>query len=113
MKYTTAGAFRTALQQRIPIEGEARGVSIARVRKEIVFERLLARLTVVAPGRWVLKGGLALDFRLGSIAQGRDDGAEVRIVVDFVASLSEAQALAMHHRLTGISLGSVLHAASP
>lgn len=73
MKYTTAGAFRAALQQRIPREGDARGVSIARIRKEIVFERLLARLTVVAPGRWVLKGGLALDFRLGAIARATND----------------------------------------
>jgi hypothetical protein len=30
-----------------------------------VFDRLLARLVVVAPNRWVLKGALALDFRLG------------------------------------------------
>ena len=48
-------------------------MSIARIRKEIVFERLLARLTVVAPGRWVLKGGLALDFRLGAIARATND----------------------------------------
>lgn len=73
MKYTTAGAFRAALQQRIPREGDARGVSIARIRKEIAFGRLLARLTVVAPGRWVLKGGLALDFRLGAIARATND----------------------------------------
>jgi hypothetical protein len=30
-----------------------------------VFDRLLARLAVAASGRWVLKGALALDFRLG------------------------------------------------
>jgi len=36
-----------------------------RVRKAITFERLLARLLVVAPDRWMLKGALALDFRLG------------------------------------------------
>jgi hypothetical protein len=30
----------------------------------VVFERLLARLAVAAPGKWALKGALALDFRL-------------------------------------------------
>jgi hypothetical protein len=29
--------------------------------KEVAFDRLLARIVVIAPGRWVLKGGLALD----------------------------------------------------
>ncbi len=35
-----------------------------RLRKEVVFDRLLARLLQVAPDRWLLKGALALDFRL-------------------------------------------------
>ena len=32
----------------------------------MVFERLLARLLIVAPDRWLLKGALALDLRLGT-----------------------------------------------
>ena len=44
-------------------------MSLARLRKEVAFDRLLARLLVVAPGRWVLKGGLALDFRFGERAR--------------------------------------------
>jgi hypothetical protein len=36
-----------------------------RLRKTVVFDRLLARLKEVAPDRWILKGALALDFRLG------------------------------------------------
>src|SRR5947209_20530018 len=35
-------------------------------RKLAAFERLLARLVVVAPDRWVLKGAVALHFRLGA-----------------------------------------------
>ncbi len=31
----------------------------------MVFERLLARLMVVAPDRWILKGAVALHFRVG------------------------------------------------
>ena len=41
-----------------------RGISLTRLRKEVVFDRLLARLLRVAPHRWLLKGALALDFRL-------------------------------------------------
>ncbi len=37
-----------------------------RLRKLVVFDRLIARLLVVAPDRWLLKGALALDLRLGA-----------------------------------------------
>ena len=42
---------------------------MVRLRKLVVFERLLSRLLVVAPERWVLKGGVALDFRFGERAR--------------------------------------------
>ena len=44
-------------------------MSLSRLRKEVAFDRLLARLLHVAPGRWVLKGGLALDYRFGDRAR--------------------------------------------
>ena len=65
MRYATANAFRTALEARLLARARETGVSIVRLRKTVVFDRLLARLLVVAPGRWHLKGALALDFRLG------------------------------------------------
>jgi len=64
MKYESAARFRQALEQRLGDRTKATGASLVRLRKTVVFDRLLARLTVAAPGRWVLKGGLALDFRL-------------------------------------------------
>ena len=45
------------------------GLSLVRLRKSVAFDRLLARLFAVAPDRWVLKGGLALDYRLGGKAR--------------------------------------------
>jgi len=65
VRYTTAGAFRIALETRLLARARESGVSIVRLRKTVVFDRLLARLLVVAPDRWHLKGALALDFRLG------------------------------------------------
>lgn len=48
-------------------------MSIVRLRKLAVFDRLLARLNEAAQGRWVLKGALALDFRLGGRARATKD----------------------------------------
>lgn len=73
MRYTTAGAFRAALETRLLARASESSVSIARLRKTVVFDRLLARLLVVAPGRWHLKGALALEFRLGSGTRGTKD----------------------------------------
>lgn len=64
MRYESAARFRQALEQRLGDRTKATGASLVRLRKTVVFERLLARLVAVALGRWVLKGGLALDFRL-------------------------------------------------
>jgi hypothetical protein len=73
VKYATAGAFRTALEHSLRLEAREQGIELQRLRREVVFQRLLARLMAVAPGRWILKGGLALEFRLGRIARSTRD----------------------------------------
>jgi predicted nucleotidyltransferase component of viral defense system len=73
VKYRSAAAFRTALEQRLRKRAEVTGVSLVRLRKQVVFERLLARLVTAASGRWVLKGALALDLRLGDRGRGTKD----------------------------------------
>jgi len=65
VKYRSGAAFRQALEQRLLRRSRDRGTSLVRLRKAVVFDRLLVRLAIAAPGRWVLKGALALDFRLG------------------------------------------------
>ena len=65
VKYRNAAACRTALEARLLARSKETGLSLVRLRKAVVFDRLLARLMVVAPGRWFLKGALALDYRLG------------------------------------------------
>ncbi len=65
MKYQTAEAFRTALEQRLKNEAEESGVALMRLRKRVAFERFLARLAPSEPGGWVLKGAFALELRLG------------------------------------------------
>ena len=73
MRYATPAAFRTGLEARLPVHSNSISLSLDRLRKQVVFERLLARLLVAAPDRWVLKGGFALDLRLGTRARPTKD----------------------------------------
>jgi predicted nucleotidyltransferase component of viral defense system len=84
VKYSTSAAFRTALEARLKA-AQQDGVGLARLRKRVVFERLLARLHAVAPDTWVLKGGFALELRLGAQARTTKD-----IDVDWAIGEEEA-----------------------
>ncbi len=94
MRYATPAAFRTALERRILDAAVRAGVPVAYLRKRVVFDRLLARLLVAAPDRWILKGALALDLRLAERSRStkdmdlahRDD--EKMATADFVAAES-------------------------
>ncbi len=73
MTYRSSADFRQALDARLKPMARERHLSVTRLRKEIAFDRLLARLLIVAPDRWVLKGGVALDHRLGDRARATND----------------------------------------
>jgi hypothetical protein len=72
VRYGDAAAFRTALEQRLR-DAAIDGADLARERKRVAFDRLLARLMMVAGGSWVLKGGFALDLRLKQRARSTKD----------------------------------------
>jgi hypothetical protein len=69
VKYGDAGGFRQALEERLKTGARGAGARLARDRKRVVFDRLLARLVVVAPSQWLLKGGFALELRLAERAR--------------------------------------------
>jgi hypothetical protein len=69
VRYASAPPFRQALEARLAAASRDGGASLARLRKEVAFDRLLARLVAVAPDRWILKGALALDYRFGGRAR--------------------------------------------
>ncbi|MGH2782427.1 MAG: nucleotidyl transferase AbiEii/AbiGii toxin family protein [Thermoleophilaceae bacterium] len=73
MRYRDARAFRMALEQRLNTGAGGDGARLARDRKRVVFDRLLARLTATAPDRWLLKGGFALELRLAERARATKD----------------------------------------
>lgn len=61
--YTSAGAFRKALEERLKSESRARQMDVNRLRRQVSFDRLLARLFRTEAVPWVLKGGYALELR--------------------------------------------------
>jgi len=73
-------------------QAEKLGVPLVRLRKLVVFDRLMARLLVAAPNRWVLKGAVAIHFRVGprfrttkDMDLGRQDN-DAAATADFLAA---------------------------
>lgn len=73
MKYQTAAAFRQALEERLKQLERQTGEPLVRLRKRVVFERCMARLQREKNSPWVLKGGFALELRLGERARATKD----------------------------------------
>lgn len=68
-EYATPAAFRAAVEARLRERARRLGVPAYIVRRQAGLERLLVRLTRTAPGRWAIKGGFALETRLGERAR--------------------------------------------
>jgi hypothetical protein len=73
VRYKSAPIFQQALTDQIRNEARRSNQDHQWLRQLIAFERLLARLTEFAAEGWILKGGLALDIRLGSRARTTKD----------------------------------------
>ena len=73
MKYLSGGAFRRALEDRLRTQSLQSGVSLVRMRKMIAFDRFLARLLHDQSEQWIIKGGFALQLRLGERARTTKD----------------------------------------
>lgn len=64
MRYASPQALRMALSQRLLTQSETTGISLDRLRRRVLFERIVTRLYAAEPGIWVVKGGMALEVRL-------------------------------------------------
>lgn len=73
MKYASPGAFRSALNDRLRAQATRTGTDLGRLQRQLAYERFLARLFSVVGEAWVLKGGYALELRLGSRARATRD----------------------------------------
>lgn len=73
MTYSTGAGFRRALEDRLRLQSLQTGAPLVRLRKLVVFDRFLVRLTQNQPDAWVVKGGFALQLRLGDRARTTKD----------------------------------------
>lgn len=73
MKYQTAAAFRRSLEERLRRRSLQGGQPLVRHRKMVVFDRFLVRLAKQEPEAWIVKGGFALQLRLGDRARTTKD----------------------------------------
>lgn len=69
MSYGSPQALRNALEHRLLATSRGSGVALDRLRRRVLFERIVARIEVAEPGLWVLKGGMALEVRLSDAAR--------------------------------------------
>ena len=97
MKYTSGRAFRQALESRFKDIARKENIPLVRLRKQISFERFIARLQSVHPDTWILKGGLAMQLRLGTQSRTTKDVdlLNKELSGDLYASLAEAASLDM------------------
>jgi hypothetical protein len=70
--YSIAFAFRRALEDRLNSAFKAEGVDLQRMRRQVAFDRLLARLFAEGHPPWLLKGGYALELKLSVARTTRD-----------------------------------------
>ena len=73
MAYESPAALRQALETRLGNRSRETGIDLERLRRRAAFERLLVRLELGAPHWWVVKGGMALEIRLGDRARSTRD----------------------------------------
>jgi hypothetical protein len=88
--YGSPQALRTALEHRLRNTSQETGIALDRLRRRVLFERIVSRLRVAEPGLWVLKGGMALEVRLNHAARlTKDIDVGLRDVVADAADLHE------------------------
>lgn len=62
-RYEAIAAFESALRARLHALA-TKERTFQDLRKQVAFDRVLARLQAAAPDAWLLKGGVALEYRI-------------------------------------------------
>jgi hypothetical protein len=95
-RYKTITAFEAALTTKLK-ERVTSQRTYQDIRKELAVDRILARLMRVSPEAWLLKGGVALEYRLQQARATTDIDISAHGSLDTITdSLNEAAALEMN-----------------
>lgn len=71
-RYATAAAFRVALETRLKAISRAESTDLQRLRRQVSFDRLLARFFAARNALWLLKGGYAMELRTNAARTTKD-----------------------------------------
>ena len=78
-KYASGIALRTSLEERLKRVSRDEGTDLQRLRRQVAFDRFLARLFRGPNTNWVLKGGYAMELRFQTARTTKDLDFTVRI----------------------------------
>ena len=101
-RYATAAAFRRALEDRLQDIAGKESVDLQRLRRQVAFDRLLARLFQAAQPRtlpWVLKGGYAMELRIKAARATKDIDLTMRNVFSSGEKKDDKKNLAVLEKL--------------
>jgi len=79
-KYATGTPLRAALEARLKQIAKTEGTELQRLRRQVGFDRLLARLFNGTNTQWVLKGGYAMELRFQVARATKDLDFTVRAI---------------------------------
>jgi hypothetical protein len=105
-KYATAAAFRRALEDRLQDIAGKEGVDLQRLRRQVAFDRLLARLFQATQPRalpWVLKGGYAMELRIKAARATKDIDLTMRGVFKAGDKKDDKKSLAVLEKLQEVA----------
>ena len=77
-KYASGIALRTALEERLKPASRDEAIDLQRLRRQVAFDRFLARLFRRPNTDWVLKGGYAMELRFQTARTTKDLDFTVR-----------------------------------
>jgi hypothetical protein len=103
--YATAGAFRRALEERLKRASLTEQIDPHRLRRQVSFDRLLARLFRDDRAPWVLKGGYALELRFKAARSTVDIDLTVQRIAAWTGGDQNQALREMLQSAAGVSLG--------
>jgi hypothetical protein len=107
-RYETIAAFESALRAKLhSIADEHR--TFQDLRRQVAFGRVLARLALVAPNAWLLKGGAALEYRIERARATLDLDISTQLDVEHMSALLAASAAATLDDYFQMTLGEREH----
>jgi hypothetical protein len=100
--YATASAFRVALETRLKAMEKNEGTDLQRLRRQVSFDRLLARFFAERAAPWLLKGGYAMELRVRTARNTKD--VDLSLPAEAASEIKE-QVLKRLQSRAGVDLG--------